>query len=71
MTLSIHSSEVILEALDSFRVAMVRNRRSYYSEQISKSRFNLAKTQADLQFMPSITKYVIESVMLLGVLVIA
>lgn len=71
MTLSIHSSEIILEALDSYRVAMVRNRRSYYSEQISKSRFKLAKTQADLQFMPSITKYVIESVMLLGVLVIA
>lgn len=71
MKLKIQSSEIILEAFDSYQVAIVRDRRQYYVDQISRSRYNLAKTQADLQFMPSITKYVIESVMLFGVLLIA
>jgi ABC-type multidrug transport system fused ATPase/permease subunit len=70
MKLSIASSQIILEALDSYRVALVRNRRSHYVREISQSRFNLAKIQADLQFIPSITKYVIESVMLFGILLI-
>jgi ABC-type multidrug transport system fused ATPase/permease subunit len=70
MRLSIESSQIILESLDSYRVALVRNRRSHYVREISQSRFNLAKIQADLQFMPSITKYVIESVMLFGILLI-
>jgi len=71
MELSIESSETILEALDAYRVAVVRNRRYFYSGKISSERYKLSKTQADLQFLPSITKYVIESVMLLGVLLVA
>ncbi len=70
MRRSIESAQVILESLDSYRVATVRNRRVHYVNEIRKSRYRLAKLQADLQFMPSITKYVIESVMLLGILVI-
>jgi ABC-type multidrug transport system fused ATPase/permease subunit len=70
MQLSIESSQIILESLDSYRVALVRNRRFHYVREISQSRFKLARIQADLQFMPSITKYVIESVMLFGILVI-
>ncbi len=70
MRLSIDSSRTILEALDSYRVAVVRNRRAHYVEEISKGRYKLAKVQADLQFMPSITKYVIESVMIFGILAI-
>ena len=70
MRLSIESSRIILEALDSYRVAIVRSRRGHYVQEISQSRFELAKVQADLQFMPSITKYVIESVMIFGILII-
>lgn len=70
MRLSIKSSQTILESLDSYRVATVRNRRSHYAHEISQSRLMLAKVQADLQFLPSITKYVIESVMLFGILII-
>jgi ABC-type multidrug transport system fused ATPase/permease subunit len=70
MRRSIESAQVILESLDSYRVATVRNRRSHYVDEIRNSRYRLAKLQADLQFIPSITKYVIESVMLLGILVI-
>jgi ABC-type multidrug transport system fused ATPase/permease subunit len=70
MRRSIESAQVILESLDSYRVATVRNRRAHYVDEIRNSRYRLAKLQADLQFIPSITKYVIESVMLLGILVI-
>ena len=70
MRLSIDSSRIILEALDSYRVAIVRSRRAHYVTEISQSRQKLAKVQADLQFMPSITKYVIESVMIFGILLI-
>ena len=70
MRLSINSSQTILEALDSYRVAIVRNRRLHYVTQVSQGRYKLAKVQADLQFMPSITKYVIESVLLFGILLI-
>lgn len=70
MRRSIESAQVILESLDSYRVATVRNRRAHYVDEIRQSRYRLAKLQADLQFIPSITKYVIESVMLLGILVI-
>jgi ATP-binding cassette subfamily C protein len=70
MRLSIDSSRIILEALDSYRVAIVRSRRAHYVTEISQSRQKLAKVQADLQFMPSITKYVIESVMIFGILII-
>jgi len=70
MRLSIDSSRIILEALDSYRVAIVRSRRAHYVGEISQSRHSLAKVQADLHFMPSITKYVIESVMIFGILII-
>jgi ATP-binding cassette, subfamily B, bacterial PglK len=70
MRLGIESSQIILEALDSYRVATVRNRRAHYVQEISNSRHRLARIQASLQFMPSITKYVIESVMIFGILII-
>lgn len=70
MRLGIESSQIILEALDSYRVATVRNRRAHYVQEISHSRHKLARIQASLQFMPSITKYVIESVMIFGILII-
>lgn len=70
MRLGIESSQIILEALDSYRVATVRNRRAHYVQEISHSRHRLARIQASLQFMPSITKYVIESVMIFGILII-
>jgi ABC-type multidrug transport system fused ATPase/permease subunit len=70
MRIGIESSQIILEALDSYRIATVRNRRAHYVREISNSRHRLAKIQASLQFMPSISKYVIESVMIFGILII-
>jgi ATP-binding cassette, subfamily B, bacterial PglK len=69
--LSIKSSEKILEVLSSYRESVVRNRRTYYSREIGELRFKLANTEAELSFMPNVSKYVIESTMVLGALLIS
>jgi len=69
-TLSISSNEKILEVLGSYRESVVRNRRSFYSDEIGKQRLALANTVAELSFMPNISKYVIEVTVVLGMLAV-
>lgn len=69
--LSIKGDERIVEAMNSYRELVVRNRRSYYAREISKVRFELADVLAEIQFMPNISKYVIESTVILGALLIS
>lgn len=69
-TLSIASNEKILEVLGSYRESVVRNRRSFYANEIGKQRLALANTVAELTFMPNISKYVIEITVVLGMLAI-
>ena len=69
--LSIKSNKKIMEVLESYRESVVRNRRSYYASQISKIRFDFASTQADLQFMPNMSKYIIESGVVIGAVLIS
>lgn len=66
--LSIESSEKISEVLSSYRESVVRNRRDYYAREIGVLRFKLADTLAELSFMPNVSKYVIESSVVLGAL---
>ena len=68
--LNIVSSEKIVEVLNSYREAVVGNRRDFYSEEIGKLRFSLADTLAEFKFMPYVSKYVIETSVILGALVI-
>lgn len=68
--LVVKSNEKILEVVSSYREALVHNRREYYAREISKIRRELADTLAELNFMPNISKYVIESTVLVGALVI-
>jgi len=67
----VKSSEKIVEVLSSYRETIVRNRRSYYANLIGSLRFQLADTQAELAFMPNISKYVMESAVILGSVVFA
>lgn len=69
--LAIANNEKISEVLGSFKEIVVRNRRSYYLEKISDIRFSMAKTTAEIAFLPSISKYVIESTVVLGTLLIS
>ena len=68
--LAIASNEKILEAILSYREAYVRNRRFYYASEIGKIRHLLSRTLAELAFVPYVSKYVIETTVILGALVI-
>ena len=69
--ISIESSEKILEVLNSYREIVVRNRRSYYARELGKLRYRLADVTAERAFMPNISKYVIETTVVVGSLGIA
>ncbi len=69
--LSIQSYEKITEVFSSYRESVVRNRRNYYAREIGKLRLDLANTTAEMNFMPYISKYVIETTVILGALLIA
>ena len=71
MIYSIKSIEMIHEVIGSFREAVVGGRRAYYSEQIGKSQNNLTRNQAELSFLPTISKYVLEVTIVIGFLVIS
>ena len=68
--ITIQSNEKIIELLSSYREAVVRKRRFFYFKQFSDLRLNLANSEAELNFMPNISKYVFESSMVLGALAI-
>jgi ABC-type multidrug transport system fused ATPase/permease subunit len=68
--LNIQSNEKITEVFSSYREAVVRNRRSYYALEIRKLRYQLADTSAELSFMPYVSKYLIETSVVLGAIMI-
>jgi ABC-type multidrug transport system fused ATPase/permease subunit len=69
--LAVNSNRQIVESLTSYRETMVRNRRFYYSKLIESQRLDLSINDAKLAFMPMISKYVLESAVVLGAFVIA
>jgi len=69
--LNIESSTSILEVLSTYRESMVRNRRHYYVEKIGNTRLKLASTQAEVNFMPNISKYVVETAVIIGAILVA
>lgn len=64
--LEVKSNEKILEVINTYRESVVRDRRRYYSGLISNLRFELANVQAELSFLPNISKYVVESTVVIG-----
>ena len=69
--LQIRNSQKILEVLNSYRESVVRNRRRYYAEEIGKMRYALANVTAEFSFMPYISKYVFESITIMGSLILS
>jgi ABC-type multidrug transport system fused ATPase/permease subunit len=65
-SLTILSNEKIVEVFASYRESVVRNRRGFYSRQIGEIRFSLADVNAESAFMPYVSKYVIETAIVLG-----
>ena len=69
--LEVSGQEKIIEVLRSYRELSVGNRKNYYSRQIGKIRRGLSEISAEIAFMPNISKYVIESTVVIGALLIA
>jgi len=70
-TTTIRANETILEVLNSYREMLVKDRRYFYSQEIGKSRFELANATAELAFLPNVSKYVMEVTVVVGTLFIA
>ena len=68
--LIIKSSEKIVEVFASYRESVVRNRRDYYAREIGHLRYSLANTSAELGFLPYVSKYVIETTVVVGAVLI-
>ena len=67
---SVVSNEKIFEVLNSYRESVVKNRRSFYAKEIGALRKKLAETSAELSFMPSVSKYVIEVTTVFGAIIV-
>lgn len=68
---NIQGNQAINESLTAFREAFVSHRLNYYIQQIEQSRRGLAEISGHVNFMPYISKYVIEATVILGALFIA
>jgi len=68
--IEIKSNEKIVEAFTSYRESVVRNRRDYYAREIGRLRYSVANTSAEMGFLPYVSKYVIESTVLVGAVLI-
>jgi ATP-binding cassette, subfamily B, bacterial PglK len=70
--LAVQSEEQIVEILSAYRELVVHDRQDFYIQNIRKQRLELAGTQAEMSFMPQVSKYIIEvSVLVGGVLISA
>ena len=68
--LAIKGNEKIVEVFSSYRESVVRNRRDYYGREIAKIRYEYSELSAEMSFMPYISKYVIETTVIVGAVLI-
>jgi ABC-type multidrug transport system fused ATPase/permease subunit len=69
--LNIESNSAVTEIISSFRELIVHGRQYHYIKRISKLRSDLAETQVETSFMPNISKYMVESALILGAIIIS
>ena len=68
---SIKSNEMLFEVLNSFRESVASGRRYFYVQSIGDLRSKGADASAELNFMPNISKYVVETAVIFGALIIS
>ena len=68
--LTINSNEIVLQALNAYKEVHVRNQRSHYSTEFFRIRKMFGNSIAELSFMPYISKYFVESIVVIGMLAI-
>ena len=68
---SIYFNQKVSEGISSFRDLIIRGGREFYVNEIRKSKMQLAGYDAEIKFIPNISKYTIEISVILGIAVIA
>ena len=70
-SIGIKGNELVLEVLTNYRESIVRNSRAYYANEFKSNRVAMASLSAESAFLPSISKYVLESSVVLGALILS
>jgi ABC-type multidrug transport system fused ATPase/permease subunit len=69
--ITIQDSEILLELVNGYREAFIRNRRGYFVDRAKKVKWEIADYSAELAWMPNISKYVVEIAFTLGTMLVA
>lgn len=70
-SLAIENAEIMVQIMDSYREAVVKNRRRFYSDEIANIRYRMAAMFAEQSWMPNVSKYIVEITVTFGTLIIA
>jgi ABC-type bacteriocin/lantibiotic exporter with double-glycine peptidase domain len=68
---SIHFNQKVSEGINSFRDLFIKGGREFYVNEIRKTKMQLAGYDAEIKFIPNISKYTIEVSVILGIALIA
>ena len=68
---SIYFNQKVSEGINSFRDLFIKGGREFYVNEISKTKMKLAGYDAEIKFLPNISKYTIEISVILGIAVVA
>ncbi len=69
--LIIRSNELITEGIVAFRELTVRGTKQFFLDQLRIKRSSLAEYDAEIKFLPSVSKYVTELTIVIGITVIS
>ena len=69
--IDIRSREIITEALTGFREIYVKNRQQFYIDSVYSARAKIAEIIAENNFMPYMSKYVIETTVVISAMVLS
>ena len=71
MKYAVEGAETVIELLENFREYFVRNRRKILISKFETNRSLLAESLAELSFMPTLSKYIVEASVLFSALIIS
>ena len=70
-TLSVKTQEQVSEVLNAYKEIVSKHRQGYYFKQIGESIRDLSHLQAELAFMPNVSKFVIEGAIVFSTLIVS
>ena len=68
---SIYFNQKVSEGINSFRDLFIKGGREFYVNEIRKTKMKLAGYDAEIKFLPNISKYTIEISVILGIALVA